>query len=150
MAIDPARIDEAVRFVARHFAATPLVEAPSLRTRDRRVYLKLESGLPTGSFKVRGALFSLSERLRSGSVGEVVAASTGNHGAAVAFAGRQLGVPAVIFLPTNPNPVKAKRIRDLGAKLVEVGPDFNATIDAAHEYAAGRGEFFPHDATDPE
>src|SRR5262245_11843817 len=133
MAIDPARIDEAVRFVARHFATTPLIEAPSLRTRDRRVYLKLESGLPTGSFKVRGALFSLSERLRGGGVGEVVAASTGNHGAAVAFAGRQLGVPAVIFLPTNPNPVKAKRIRDLGATLVEAGPDLTAAIDAAHE-----------------
>jgi threonine dehydratase len=148
--IEPSRIDEAVGFVARHFAPTPLVEAASLRTRDRHVYLKLETALPTGSFKVRGALFSLSERRRAGEVTEVVAASTGNHGAAVAFAGKQLGVPAVIFLPTNPNPVKAKRIRDLGAKLVEVGPDFNATIDAAQEYAAGRGAFFLHDASDPD
>jgi threonine dehydratase len=150
MAIDPARIDEAVRFVARHFTPTPLVEAASLRTRERQVYLKLESVLPTGSFKVRGALFSLSERLRAGTVTEVVAASTGNHGAAVAFAGRQLGVPAAIFLPTNPNPVKAARIRDLGARLVEVGPDLTAAIDAAQDYASSRGAFFLHDASDPD
>jgi threonine dehydratase len=148
--IDPARIDEAVRFVARRFPSTPLVEAPSLNTRDRRVYLKLETILPTGSFKVRGALFSLSERLRAGPLKEVVAASTGNHGAAVAFAGRALGVPAVIFLPTNPNPVKAQRIRDLGATLIETGPDLTAAIDAARDHAAGRGAFFLHDASDPD
>ena len=148
--IDPARIDEAVRFVARHFPATPLVKAPSLDARDRHVYLKLETGLPTGSFKVRGALFSLSERRRAAAISEVVAASTGNHGAAVAFAGRQLGVRAVVFLPTNPNPVKAKRIRDLGATLVEVGPDLTAAIDAARDYATSHGAFFLHDASDPD
>jgi threonine dehydratase len=149
-AIESARIDEALLFVARHFPPTPLIEAPSLQTHDRRVYLKLETRLPTGSFKVRGALFSLSRRLSTTPVKEVVAASTGNHGAAVAFAGRELGVPAVIFLPTNPNPVKAGRIRELGARLVETGPDLNAAIDAARDFADSHSAFFLHDATDPD
>lgn len=126
------------------------MDAASLAAPGRRVCLKLETRLPTGSFKVRGALFSLSERLRAGAVGEVVAASTGNHGAAVAFAGRELGVPAAIFLPTRPNPIKARRIRDLGATLVEIGTDLAAAIDAAREYAADRGAFFLHDASDPD
>jgi len=136
--------------VARHFRSTQLVEAASLHSHDRRVYLKLETSLPTGSFKVRGALFSLSQRLSTTPITEVVAASTGNHGAAVAFAGRELGVPAVIFLPSHPNPVKAGRIRDLGATLVETGPDLTAAIDAAREYADSHSAFFLHDASDPD
>ncbi|OLD57108.1 MAG: hypothetical protein AUI64_01100 [Acidobacteria bacterium 13_1_40CM_2_64_6] len=126
------------------------MRAASLSTHDRIVYLKLESDLPTASFKIRGALFSLSERVRAGEVAEVVAASTGNHGAAVAYAGRQLRVRTTIFLPTRPNPVKAPRIRELGASLVETGPDLTAAIDAAHEYAARIGAFFLHDASDPD
>jgi threonine dehydratase len=126
------------------------VRAASLCTPDRVVYLKLETSLPTGSFKVRGALFSLSERVRRGGVDEVVAASTGNHGAAVAYAGRQFGVRATIFLPIRPNPVKAARIRELGASLVEVGADLTAAIDAARDYAERTGAFFLHDASDPD
>src|SRR6185295_6897368 len=131
--IEHARLDAAAQFVSRHFPPTPLVRAASLSTPDRDVYLKLEASLPTGSFKVRGALFSLSERARRGEVGEVVAASTGNHGAAVAYAGRQLGIRATIFLPTHSNAVKVRRIRELGASLVETGVDLTAAIDAARE-----------------
>jgi len=126
------------------------VRAASLSTSRRDVYLKLESTLPTGSFKVRGALFSLSERVRADKVGDVVAASTGNHGAAVAYAGQQLGVRATIFLPSRPNPVKAQRIRDLGASLIETGDDLTAAIDAARDYADRTGAFFLHDASDPD
>lgn len=114
------------------------------------MYLKVESDLPTGSFKVRGALYSLSQRLRQGGVAEVVAASTGNHGAAVAYAGHLLGGRATIFLPTHPNPLKARRIRELGATLVESGQDLSAAIDAAHAYAQRTGAFFLHDASDPD
>jgi len=106
---------------ARTFGPTRLVRAASLCRPDRDVYLKLETELPTGSFKVRGALHSLSVNLAKGPIAEVVAASTGNHGAAVAYAGRLLGIPARIFLPANPNAVKTGRIRELGATLVESG-----------------------------
>jgi threonine dehydratase len=80
----------------------------------------------------------------------VIAASTGNHGAAVAYAGRLLGIPATIFLPDRPNPVKAQRIRDLGARIVEAGTDLSAAIDAASEQARTSGAFFLHDAADPD
>jgi threonine dehydratase len=114
------------------------------------VYLKLECELPTGSFKVRGAVYSLSVNIERRAIGEVVAASTGNHGAAVAFAARLLGVPATIFLPEHPNPVKAARIADLGARLVEGGRDLTAAIDRAATYTGDRRAFFLHDASDPD
>jgi len=139
------------QMVEHHFGPTRLVRAASLSAPGQEIYLKLETELPTGSFKVRGAVHALSVNLSKGAVGSVIAASTGNHGAAVAYAGRLLDVPAVIFLPANPNPVKAARIRDLGAELVETGADLSAAIDAAREYSTSRpGAFFLHDAEDPD
>src|SRR2546427_5990237 len=58
---------------------TPLRRAASLSHSGRDVYLKIETGLPTGSFKIRGAIYSLSKYAARRPVGEVVAASTGNH-----------------------------------------------------------------------
>jgi threonine dehydratase len=129
---------------------TPLVPAPSLGVAGREVYLKNETVLPTGSFKVRGALHSLTKNLERGAIDEVIAASTGNHGAAVAWAARAAGLRATIFVPQQPNPVKVARIRDLGARLVEIGVDLSAAIDAAYDYAARSGGFFLHDAADPD
>jgi threonine dehydratase len=136
--------------LARYFEPTPLVRATALATGGRAIYLKNETVLPTGSFKVRGALYALSVRLERAAVSEVVAASTGNHGAAVAFAARMYGVPARIFLPTASNPAKVARIRDLGAALVEGGTDLSAAIDAAEDYADRKGAFFLHDAREPD
>jgi threonine dehydratase len=152
-------VDAARALLARFFSAaakappdvlpTPLVRAASLGHPGRDVYLKIETGLPTGSFKVRGATYSLSVNAARHAVGEVVSASTGNHGAGVAYAARLLGIPATVFLPMNPNPVKAARIAGLGAKIVESGADLSAAIDAAYDYCARRGAFFLHDAADP-
>ena len=80
----------------------------------------------------------------------MIAASTGNHGAAVAYAGQLLNVPVTIFLPERANPVKTRRILDLGARLVATGPDLSAAIDAAYAEADRTGAFFLHDATDPD
>jgi len=142
--------ERARRLLAAHFGPTRLVPAPSLDDPDRTVYLKLESELPTGSFKVRGALYSLSVNLERRALGEVVAASTGNHGAAVAYAARLLGVRATIFVPERPNPVKAARILELGARLVEGGKDLTEAIDRAAAYADERDAFLLHDASDPD
>ena len=144
-------IQAAKSFLAKHFAPTRLAEAASLsRDAKRRVYLKLEMELPTGSFKVRGALWALSEKLRTAPVKEVVASSTGNHGAAVAFAAQKLGVRATIFLPEKNNPVKRARIAGLGAAIVEKGSeDLAAAWQAAEEYARKYGAYFLNDATDP-
>src|SRR4051812_7676985 len=102
----PATIRAARELLSRYLPQTRLVPASSLSIARADVYLKLESELPTGSFKPRGALYALATNLARRSVKEVVASSTGNHGAAVAFAAKLLGVPATIFLPQNPNPVK--------------------------------------------
>jgi len=150
MMIDATTIDEARALLARHFAPTPLVRSESLSSASQAVHLKNETVLPTGSFKVRGAVYALSANVARGDIREVVTASTGNHGAAVAFAAQLLGVPARIFLPRNANPVKASRIRELGATLVEEGSDLSDAIDAAAVYAERAGAFLLQDAQDPD
>jgi threonine dehydratase len=139
-------VQRARSFLKSYLPQTRLVAAPSL---GRSVHLKLETDLPTGSFKPRGALFALSENLARGPVKEVIASSTGNHGAAVAYAAKLLNVPARIFLPSNPNPVKRKRITDLGAEIVEVGaPDLVGSTLQALQHAKRPGVCFLNDATD--
>ena len=145
--IDPSRIRDAQSLLARHFGPTRIARAASLSSPTRDVFLKIETELPTGSFKVRGAVYALAQH---SDVKEVVCASTGNHGAAVAYAAQLLGVPATIFLPDHPNPVKAARIRELGARLVEAGADLSAAIAGAQDYAARTAAFFLHDASDPD
>ena len=143
-------IRNAQTLLAQHFAQTPLVRAISLEAINRAVFLKIESELPTGSFKVRGAIYALSRQVERSGKGPVIAASTGNHGAAVAWAGRLLNLPVTIFLPAQANPVKTRRILELGARIVSVGNDLSAAIDAAHAEAERSGAFFLHDATDPD
>jgi threonine dehydratase len=148
--IEAHRIAEAKLLLARHFGPTRIARTASLSSPGHDVFLKIETDLPTGSFKVRGAIYALSKHLAAGVVAEVVCASTGNHGAAVAYAAQLLGVRATIFLPADPNPVKAARILALGARLVKGGADLSAAIDAAREHAARTAAFFLHDASDPD
>ena len=144
-------IREAREMLSRHFPPTPLARAPSLSERGADVFLKNETALPTCSFKPRGAMYALAKNLERGRVEEVVASSTGNHGAAVAFAGRTLGVPVTIFLPENPNPVKRKNIEGLGARIVCRGSsDLAGASQMAKEYSQRPGVYFLHDATDPD
>ncbi len=145
-----ATIREAQKFLARYFAHTRLVAAPFLSQRSgKNVYLKLETELPTGSFKVRGAFYALAERMKKGNLWGVVASSTGNHGAAVAYAGREFGIAAKIFLPANCNPVKRARIESLGAAIVESGgSDLASAFELASEQAKQPGVYFLNDATD--
>jgi threonine dehydratase len=145
-----AAVAEARRVLNTRLPVTRLVPAPALSERTgAAVLLKLESELPTGSFKPRGAIWALARRLREGAVHEVVASSTGNHGAAVAYAASLLGVTATIFLPAGANPVKRARITSLGARLVEGGADLAEAAVGARAHAAAAGAFFLDDATDP-
>jgi threonine dehydratase len=143
-------IRQAQEFLAKYFGATRLIAAPFLSGRvGKRAWLKLEAELPTGSFKVRGALWGLAARLKKGPVEEVVACSTGNHGAAVAWAAKLLGVKARIFLPAGCNPVKRGKIASFGAEIVESGgADLAAAFELANEYAKRAGVYFLNDATD--
>ena len=144
-------IEEARSFLRHAFAPTPLSPALMLSAdKSHPAYLKIESGLPTGSFKVRGALFALHAETGRRQVEEVVAASTGNHGAAVAYAASRMGIPASIFLPERSNPVKRARIADLGARIVELGADISDALDNARKYARETGAFMLDDSTSPE
>ena len=150
--MERARFVEAREFLAAHLRQTRLVAAPSLQKNpEQKVCLKLESELPTGSFKVRGALYALHVNMLRRAVTEVVASSTGNHGAAVAYAAKLLGMKARIFLPENSNPVKKGNIERLGAEIVEKGAiDLAGAFEAASEYAKKSGVFFLNDADDPD
>ncbi len=147
---DISTIREAQRFLAKYFAPTRLIHAPFLsEATGKGVYLKLETELPTGSFKVRGAFWALAQRMKRGPIQEVVACSTGNHGAAVAAAAKEFGITARIFLPANCNPVKLGRIKALGAAIVESGDsDPASAFTLAAEYAKQPGVHFLNDATD--
>jgi threonine dehydratase len=127
------------------------IPAKSLSRPGLDVYLKLELELPTGSFKPLGALYALATTLARGPILEVTASSTGNHGAAVAWAAKTLGVAATIFLPVNPNPVKCKKIADLGARIIETGAtDLAGAFQQASQYSSRPGVYFLNDATDPD
>ena len=143
-------IREAQKYLAKYFAPTRLIAAPFLsQATGKNVYLKLETELATGSFKVRGAFWALAQRMNRGPMQEVVACSTGNHGAAVAFAAKQFGIKAKIFLPANCNPVKRGRTASLGAAIVESGDNDPASaFTMAAEYAKQAGVHFLNDAAD--
>ena len=143
------QVEDARRLLSKYLRPTRLVHAESLESRSgAQVYLKLESDLPTGSFKPRGAIYALMTTILQNSPTGVVAASTGNHGAAVAYAARLVDIPATIFLPENPNPVKRQRIVNLGATVVERGSvDQTAAIQAAGNFAREHGHYFLDDAS---
>ena len=148
---DLLSIREAQKLLAQYFPPTPLVKAQTLSTREREVYLKIETGLPTNSFKPRGALVALAKNMQRRSITEVIASSTGNHGAATAYAAKTMGIPATIFLPEGANPVKRRKIEELGACIVCAGSiDLAGAFQAAMEYSRRPGVYFLNDATDPD
>ncbi|MCA9836874.1 MAG: threonine/serine dehydratase [Trueperaceae bacterium] len=114
---------------------TPLELSHFLSTGEHQVYLKLEQLQHTGSFKLRGAsnkLLSLSQAERDMGV---VTASTGNHGAAVAYAAHHLGVKALVFVPEGASPTKLEAIRQWGAALRLHGDDGVVAERFARAYA---------------
>ena len=143
------QVIEARALLRRYLRPTRLVAAERIgRDSDTRIYLKLETELPTGSFKPRGALYALMKNLEQRSIKGVVAASTGNHGAAVAYAARLAKLPATIFLPQFPNPIKRARIVALGATVNEVESKGQSLADAAAAFAQEHAYYFLNDASD--
>jgi threonine dehydratase len=136
-----SRFRDARALLSRYLPKTRLVRAASLESSPpRQVFLKLENELPTSSFKVRGAIYALSLREQAQGMREVVASSTGNHGAAVAYAAKLLGWRARIFLPAKNNPIKRNNITRLGAAIEERGTiDLAGAFRAASEYAQKSG-----------
>jgi threonine dehydratase len=137
--ISRASIAATSELIRTHVRVTPVIEVDGEQFGlDRfRLSVKLESLQHSGSFKVRGAFANM--RLRDiPSVG-VVAASGGNHGAAVAYAAMRLGVPAKVFVPRVSSPAKVERIRAYGADLVVDGDRYADALAASEVCAATIG-----------
>lgn len=135
-----ALVAAAAARVYPHVRETPLLESAALsHATGATVLLKLETLQRTGSFKLRGAvnlLLSLSPGERRAGV---VAASSGNHGAAVAHAAQALGIPAVVYVPAGASPVKVSAMTRAGAEVRVHGTDGLDTELEARAFAASCG-----------
>ncbi len=138
--IDRAAIATCWPGIVPYVRRTPVLDAG--RVGAAHVSLKLEYLQHAGSFKARGAFANLTMREvpRAG----VVAASGGNHGAAVAYAAQTLGMPAKIFVPQISSPAKVERIRGYGADLVVGGAAYADALAASETWAETSGALRVH------
>ncbi|MDQ2094891.1 threonine/serine dehydratase [Rhodalgimonas zhirmunskyi] len=140
-----AEIEAARTRIAGHVVETPVLTVKGFGL-SYPVEMKLEQVQHTGSFKARGAFNTLlSSQVPEGGV---VAASGGNHGAAVAYAAASLGIPAHIFVPEMAGAAKIALIRSTGADLTVVPGEYANALEAAraHEAASGAMQVHAYDA----
>jgi threonine dehydratase len=142
--IDRQGITNTYELIRPHIRQTPVVEThgADFGLDGIRLVHKLELLQHSGSFKVRGAFANL--LMRPIPPAGVVAASGGNHGAAVAYAAMKLKKPARIFVPEVASPAKLKRIRDYGAELVVTGRRYADALTASQQWAAESGALSIH------
>ncbi len=143
-ALDRATIERTAAVIRPHVRVTPVLELSGADAGLAPVplALKLELLQHAGSFKTRGAFANL--LLRAVPPAGVVAASGGNHGAAVAYAAMRLGVRARIFVPTVSSPAKIARIRSYGAELVVGGERYADALTASQAYLEESGALAVH------
>lgn len=143
-AIHRESIRNAEQLIRPHIRRTPAVELTGreLGLDPFPLTLKLELLQHSGSFKSRGAFTNM--LIRQVPKAGVVAASGGNHGAAVAFAAMKLGHPARIFVPTVASPAKLARIRGYNADLVVTGDLYADSLAASREWALQSGALEIH------
>src|SRR6059036_2094710 len=144
VAIDREEIVQIYKLIRPHVRRTPLIEVDGadFGLAGISIVLKLELLQHSGSFKARGAMANL--LMRKVPPAGVVAASGGNHGAAVAFAARKLGKPARIFVPAVSSTAKIDRIRGYGADLVITGEHYDDALAASNRWAAESGALPVH------
>lgn len=129
-------------------APTPLEPAPGELAQGRGVYLKREDVHELGAFKWRAALPVLEQYAAAGARG-VVTASTGNHGAATAWAAARVGLEATVFAPEVTSRTKLDQLDRLGARVVQVGADVDDAKEAGRAFAAGAALSFFEDGAEP-
>ncbi|MHB8468146.1 MAG: threonine ammonia-lyase [Gaiellaceae bacterium] len=142
---DLAAIEEARARLDGVARVTPLYRSETLsRLVGREVHLKAENLQRTGSFKVRGAYSRISRLTPEERAAGVVAASAGNHGQAVAWAAREVGARARIFMPQDAPMAKVEATRSYGAEIELTGPAIEEALEAAVAYVAAHGATFVH------
>jgi threonine dehydratase len=139
------------RRIAPYLAPTPLRHYPALDDElgvGARVLVKHENHNPTNAFKARNAISFMTALPAAQRTHGVVAATRGNHGLGLAWAGAQLGVPVVICVPHGNNPEKNAAIRGFGAELVEAGRDYDEAVTVAARLVNERGLVMAHSTND--
>lgn len=143
-------IEAARERVAGHARVTPVYGSETLSRRvGRRVWLKAENLQRTGSFKIRGAVNKLTSLGDAERAAGVIAASAGNHGQAVAWAARELGIRATVFMPQDAPMAKVDATRNYGAETVLAGAMFDDALAEAMARAEATGATFVHAFEDP-
>ena len=138
-AISRERIQATDRVIRPHIRRTPILEVDGeeFGLDSIKIVFKLELFQHSGSFKARGAFTNI--LTRDVPAAGIVAASGGNHGAAVAYAAMKLRKPATIFVPSVASPAKLNRIRRYGAELVIAGDRYAESLEASEEWTAKSG-----------
>jgi threonine dehydratase len=145
-----ADIEEARRRLAGVARETPVYSSETFsRIAGRDVWLKAENLQRTGAFKVRGAVNKIATLLDRERAAGVVAASAGNHGQAVAWAAREAGIPARIYVPQDAPMAKVEACRTYGSELIMVGEGFEEALAAAMADVEETGAIFVHPFEDP-
>lgn len=142
--VNPQHISRCEQLIRPYIRRTPVItiDGAEVGLKSGSLCLKLELFQHSGSFKARGAFANLLARKVPAS--GVVAASGGNHGAAVAYAAMTLKVPAKIFVPSVSSPAKVQRIRDYGADLVIEGDSYADALAASEVWARKTGAMPVH------
>ncbi len=137
--------------LAPYLTPTPLRQYPILDDAlpGLTVLVKHENMQPTGSFKVRNGLATVTALTASQRGAGVVGATTGNHGLGLAFAGRQLGVPVTICVPRGNNPEKNAALRAWGAQVIEEGADYDDAVAVAQRFVEREGRTLAHSTNNP-
>src|SRR5579871_3245618 len=133
MSLTSALVQEAIEFLTPRIRRTPVEHSPALsKMAGVPVWLKLEFLQTTGSFKLRGAWFRMSRLSEDERRSGIYTCSAGNHGKAIAYAARQLGVHATICVPSSVDEAKYHGMVDLGAEVrVSKLPGYDETEDWA-------------------
>ncbi|HEY6149753.1 MAG TPA: threonine ammonia-lyase, partial [Gaiellaceae bacterium] len=140
-----SEIQEARERLAGIARVTPVYGSETLsKLAGRDVCLKAENLQRTGSFKVRGATNKIATLSKGERRAGVVAASAGNHGQAVAWAAREAGIKATIFMPQDAPMAKVEPTKNYGAKAELRGASFEEALTAAQQYVESSGATFIH------
>jgi threonine dehydratase len=141
----PSDIEAARERLGDRARITPVYGSDTLSRRcGRRVWLKAENLQRTGSFKIRGAVNKLAGLDDAERAAGVIAASAGNHGQAVAWAARELGIKAAVFMPQDAPMAKVEATRNYGAETVLAGAMFDDALAQALRRAEESGATFVH------
>lgn len=137
-------ISEAREYLRPRIRRTPVEASPALSAKlGVPAWLKLESLQLTGSFKIRGAFFRLSRATEAEKRAGIITCSAGNHGKAVAYASRELGIRATIFVPRDVDQAKYRGMVACGAEVkVSPYPDYDKTEELAMEESRKSGRAF--------